>query len=353
MTAGQQDRQGQHNDCCRESRPGLTGVGIGVLYRELTHFPPIERSGRGPRIVTATSITPIDGPHDATSTLGPFPDRCPLEAATLERTDCGTYTREKVEFAVEPGERIRAFVLIPNHSSEPAAAVFCHHQHAGEFDIGKSEVAGLAGDPDQAYAVELAERGYVALAPDAIAFEERNWSTRPGHAAYFELATRLVTGRTLLAKALHDVFSGLDYLQTRPEVDAARLGFIGHSYGGRMAIWAAALDERIVASVSNCGCVNYRDSLDRDLGIQMEFCIPAILDHGDVEDVVKLVAPRALLLQATSDDKWSRGAEEIFNYAALSFPNDMLQLKAWPGGHVFTQEMRNAAYVFLDRRLKR
>jgi hypothetical protein len=72
-----------------------------------------------------------------------------------------------------------------------------------------------------------------------------------------------------------------------------------------MAIWATAFDKRIRAAVSNCGCVNYRDSLTKDAGIQMAFCVPGILLLGDLEDVLRLAAPRALLIQAAEDDKSS------------------------------------------------
>jgi dienelactone hydrolase len=253
---------------------------------------------------------------------------------------------------VEANERIKCFVLVPKHINRTVAAIFAHHQHASQFHLGKSEVVGLEGDPDQACASELAERGYVVIAPDALAFEERNWSNPSGYAEYFELATRLVQGKTLLSKCLHDVSVALDYLVARPEVDPLRIGFVGHSYGGKMAIWAPALDNRIRASVSNCGCVNYKQSLIRETGVQMEFCLPGVLQFGDVEDIVRLVAPRALLLQATSDDKWSRGADTIFEYAKSSFPKGRLRLGYWPGGHVFTHEMRQAAYRFLDEHLK-
>jgi dienelactone hydrolase len=143
----------------------------------------------------------------------------------------------------------------------------------------------------------------------------------------------------------------LDYLVARPEVDPLRIGFIGHSYGGKMAIWAPALDNRIRASVSNCGCVSYKQSLVRDIGVQMEFCLPGVLQIGDVEDIVRLVSPRAVLLQATSEDVWSRGAAMIFENAEYAFPKGKLKLRCWPGGHVFTQEMREAAYRFLDEHL--
>jgi dienelactone hydrolase len=213
-------------------------------------------------------------------------------------------------------------------------------------------VIGLTGDSDQAYAAELAERGYLTLAPDAIAFEERNWSTKPGNAEYFSLATRLVQGQTLLAKVIHDVMIGIDYLAERDDVDSSRIGFIGHSYGGRMALWSPIFDERIKASVSNCGCINYKDSLERDAGIQMEFCVPDIMALGDIEDFITLIEPRALMISATSNDVWSRGAQRMFDHASRHFKRGNLALKLYEGPHVFTPEMREEAYLFLDNHLR-
>lgn len=139
---------------------------------------------------------------------------------------------------------------------------------------------------------------------------------------------------------------------TRPEVDASRIGFIGHSYGGRMGLWAPAWDRRIMVSVSNCGCVNYKNSLRRESGVQAEFCVPGIMQHGDIEDIVRLVAPRALLIQATTDDVWSDNAAHIHDYASDAFPEGQLALRLWPGGHQFTAEMREVAYAFLAAKLR-
>lgn len=284
--------------------------------------------------------------------LGELPAKTPLQPATLESVDCGSYVRHKVEYATESGERTRAFLCIPKSASPSTPAIFCYHQHNHNFVLGKSEVVGLEGDPNQAYAAELAQRGFITFAPDAIGFEERNWSGGTFGTCYYELATRLVQGRTLLAKVLHDVSVGIDYLETVSEVDPQRIGFIGHSYGGRMAIWAPAFDRRIRASVSNCGCVNYKNSLHRDAGIQMEFCVPGILSLGDIEDVVALVAPTPLYISAGEHDKWSRGAQELFNAAEPSFPAGNLKLKIWPCDHLFTEAMRAEAYVFLEEHLK-
>jgi dienelactone hydrolase len=283
--------------------------------------------------------------------IGEFPQRVPLTARTIESVDCGSYVREKVEYNTESDEVTRAYLCIPKKRKAKLPAVFCHHQHDWNFALGKSEVVGLAGDPDQKYAVELAERGYITLAPDAIGFEERNWSAGTFETSYFELTSRLVAGRTLLAKVLHDAFVAIDYLESRVEVDTNSIGFLGHSYGGRMAIWVPAFDKRIRASVSNCGCITYKDSLHRDVGIQMEFCVPNIMKIGDIEDIVALVPPTALYVSAAEQDKWSYGAQHIFDSAKPSFLPEHLKFKIWPNGHAFSSCMRQEAYEFLDLHL--
>lgn len=284
--------------------------------------------------------------EDILNLLGPFPQKTELNATVLDKEDCGSYIREKVEYISEEGDRVRAYICIPKDLQAPAPVIFCHHQHHSEFELGKSEVVGLAGDPDQAYAKELAERGFITFAPDSIAFEERR-----GGGEYFELASRLVQGETLMAKVIHDVTVGLDYLTTRSEVDPDRIGFIGHSYGGRMALWMPAFDKRIKVSVSNCGCIDYRHSLTHDTGVQMEFCIPGFMEHHDLEDVIEHFDNCPLLISATTDDKWSRGYADLYNAIVATGRQDV-ELKVYPGEHVFTPEMREYAYDFLARHLK-
>ncbi|MEU5942283.1 hypothetical protein ABZ807_24565 [Micromonospora sp. NPDC047548] len=177
-----------------------------------------------------------------------------------------------------------AYVCVPKGADGPLPAVFCHHQHAGQFHLGKSEVVGLAGHPDQAYARELAERG-----------------------------------------------------------------FVGHSYGGRTALWAPAFDHRITASVSHYGCIPYRYSFTHDTGLQAEFVLPGFAAEHDLEDVVARFGPASLLISTTSDDRWSRGAEKLFDSARGSL-GDRVELAMYEAGHVFTPQMRDRAYAFLHRR---
>ncbi|MDY7087043.1 MAG: prolyl oligopeptidase family serine peptidase [Actinomycetota bacterium] len=270
--------------------------------------------------------------------LGPWPAPAELAPQVVETADCDGYLREKVVYAGIP-----AYVCVPKGLTGPAPAVFCHHQHAGQFDLGKSELVGLRGHPDQAFAAELAQRGFVTIAPDAIGFEERNWSPDgASNVSWWELSTRLVCGETLLAACLHDIRTAIDYLVTRPEVDPARIGFAGHSYGGRMALWAPAFDERIVASVSNCGCIPFRLSATHDTGVQAETVVPGFAASYDLEDVIAAYpGTTSLLISATTGDKWSRGAREV--------AGDRAELALYDGGHVFTPPMRARAWEFLSR----
>ena len=241
--------------------------------------------------------------------LGPVDEPGPLCPVVEEEVPCDGYTRRLVSYEV-PAGRASAFVCVPDALAGPAPVVFCHHQHAGQFDLGKSEVCGLRGDPDLAYAVELAQRGFVTIAPDTIGFEDRNWADGR-NVSWFELANRIVVGRALLATCLQEISLALDYATTLPEADPDRIGLLGHSYGGRAAIWAPAWDRRIRSSVSNCGCVPYRESFARDVGFQAEFVIPGFASEHDIEDVIALADQCSYLILATDDDRWSRGAESI------------------------------------------
>ena len=281
--------------------------------------------------------------------LGSLPDKVCPEPTVIDEVDCGPYLRRTIEYAVEPGERIQAFLCLPHTGANALPAVYCFHQHGGNRLLGKSEVVGLSGDPDQAYAKELAERGYVTLAPDAICFEDRcDDKESPDYNHVHQLHIRLLRGQTLLGKVLHDMSVGIDVLQNMTEVDSTQIGFIGHSYGGRMALFAPVFDRRIRASVCSCGSTNYRDMP----GIQFDFVVPGILRHGDIEDIVCLVEPASLLILGGDQDKWSIGIEAMVEYAQSALYHGTIEGGVYPGGHQFTPEMRERAYGFLSEQLK-
>jgi dienelactone hydrolase len=116
------------------------------------------------------------------------------------------------------------------------------HQHAGRYGLGKSEPAGLAGDPMHHTGARLAEQGFVVLCADALCFEER----QRGHPALpaalepngdggeyerIEFLRYVVDGKSMAWKNILDIRRAVDYLVSRPEVAADRMGCYGHSMG--------------------------------------------------------------------------------------------------------------------------
>jgi dienelactone hydrolase len=298
--------------------------------------------------------------------LGRWPEPTPLEPRVDERVDLGDVVRERVSYSVEPGERVPAYLFVPRNvrPGERRAGVFAHHQHAGQFHLGKSEVAGLAGNPEQAYALELARRGYVVLAPDAICFEERgpykgslDTSLAPNAGRdyeRFEFTRRVLHGSCLQTKMVWDMQRGLDYLESRPEVVATRLGCIGHSLGGQQALFLAALDERVRAAVSSCGFASMKAVLREGINHNFGAYVPGWLEHGDVGDLLADVAPRAFLALNGATDRIFPidGVHDSYAvarpaYAAIG-AEARLDLGIYPGGHGFIDDMRSRAYAWLD-----
>lgn len=289
--------------------------------------------------------------------LGRMPTRCPRRATVLERVSLQGMVREKIRYDVEVGERVSAYLFLPEGAG-PRPAVLCVHQHHREFHLGKSEPAGLAGNPDQFYALELARRGYATLAPDVLGFEERQHPMLRGQDyERFEAMRRLTEGSSLQAKMLWDLMRAVDYLGTRKEVDARRIGCLGHSLGGQETLFLAATDRRIAAAVSSCGFSNYRALFAAGINHNFAAYVPGLLRYGDLERVLGLVAPRPFLALAGDADPIFplAGVRETVRRAKRAYRGtaERLQLEVQPGGHAFSPSMREVAYAWLDRWLTR
>lgn len=301
--------------------------------------------------------------------LGQFPQRTDLAPIMEEPIDKGEYSQARLTYEVEKGERIAAWLLIPKGLVPQGGwpALLALHQHAGQFALGKSEPAGLAGDPMYAYGRDLCQRGYVVLCPDLLCFEERRPSkeipqTRRGldGEAYerFEFTRRLLTGSCLQTKYLHDLICAVDMLVSLPEVNGERLGAIGHSLGGQETLWLAWYDPRIAAAVSSCG-FGLLSAILRD-GINHNFAayVPGMLDLCDMDGLLMDLAPRAFLLTAGESDPLfpidgvRSLIEKVQRHALQKGLPERFQTLLFPSGHCFPDEVKTQAYAFLDLWLK-
>ena len=137
---------------------------------------------------------------------GPFPDSTPLDIQFGESTQKDGYRIVTLSYETQPGDRVPALLLIPNSATDthPAPGIAVWHQHGGKYHLGKSEPAGLAGNPMHHTAVALVHEGYVVLCPDALCFEERQNPTgilKGGEYERFEFLRQIVRGRSLAGES--------------------------------------------------------------------------------------------------------------------------------------------------------
>ena len=167
-----------------------------------------------------------------------------------------------------------------------------------------------------------------------------------------QLALRLLRGETLLKKVLWDISAGLDYVESRAEVDGRFIGFMGYGYGGKLAIWAAAMDKRIRAAVAHSGVVTYREQVKRGTWFPPEFVVPRLMQVADIDHITSMIAPRPILLSTVDDDPQSADAETIYQKTLLIYGrhgvSNRLTHYRYPAANRFAPYMRYNAYNWLD-----
>ena len=278
--------------------------------------------------------------------MGPLPGtekRVSLDVRLREEVDCGSYVRRLIDYASEPGGRVPAYLLIPKGQG-PFPAVLC--LHPTDDVVGHGVVVGLGGKANRAYASELAERGFVTLAP-----------AYP-HLAQYRPDWAALDYASGTMKAIWDNVRGLDVLEDMEEVRAGGVGAIGHSLGGHNAIYTATFDARIAAVVSSCGFDSYQAYKDGDITSWTSSCyMPRLREYAlaaipfDFHDMVVALAPRPFFASAPLYDdnfKWqsvdsvAAAASRVY---ALYGVEDRLLIAHPDCAHDFPLTMRERAYA--------
>jgi dienelactone hydrolase len=295
---------------------------------------------------------------------GNWPLPCPLEPRTTRLEQRDGYRLEWVDYLAEPGDRIPAILLVPDGVSEqsPAPAVCVWHQHNGEWHLGKSEPAGLAGNPMHHTGVALAKLGYVVLCPDALCFEERPdpaGQLKGGNYERFEFLRYLVAGQCMAWKNILDMRRAVDYLFSRPEVQADRIGCYGHSMGSTHAWLVGPWEDRLRCIVGNCCLPTYAAIHRTKLLHCFPNFIPGLFALGDTPDVAALIAPRALHLNFGETDSGSpieevrAGVERIgAAYAVQGAAENFTWYIQPETGHVLSPEMWERTQAVLAKHLR-
>jgi dienelactone hydrolase len=276
------------------------------------------------------------GPHKA-------PERW---ASTLERTvELVDHVREERVMSAEGVAPLPVHLLLPRGRREKRPGIVALHGH-GHF--GHDSVVGRDDSPERRkeiaenhydYGRELVRRGYVVAAPCLTPFGRRRGIAEPRADACAQTFIGLqALGRLLIAENLRDVLWAVEALAGHPEVDADRLGCVGLSYGGRMTMFAAAVEPRIkVAVISGAlNCLQERVANGFGSGCQT---VPGLLTYGDVPEIAGLIAPRPCLWEIGSRDTlispdWASAALTRIGraYTALGV-GDRLKVDRFEGGH--------------------
>lgn len=292
--------------------------------------------------------------------MGPLPgaDRIvPPDVRVEEETDFPAYKQRRITLAVEEWDRLPACLLIPKGLKGPAPAVLCLHPTSS---LGKDVVTGRGEGTNRNYAQELAERGFVTLAPDY-----------PGFGGYAD-ARRELYARGYKSASMKGIWNHMrcvDLLRSLPEADPERIGCIGHSLGGHNTLFLAVFDPRVRAAVTSCGFTSFARYYGGDLtGWTHDGYMPAIASEFgkdparmpfDFPELLAAVAPRPLFINAPLRDEnfdvsgvrdCVAAARPV--YTLLGAP-EALRAEYPDDGHDFPGAVRAQAYAFLAEHLNK
>jgi dienelactone hydrolase len=273
------------------------------------------------------------------------------------------YQRLYISYQVEQDERAHAYLGIPLRLKGPAPAIVALHGTTAE---GTKQTAGLGGNPDKAFLDHLCRRGYVVIAPEHFVSGERIPPEGPYQTGKFY---QKHPEWTAVGKFTFEHSIAVDVLQTRSEVDRERIGAMGHSLGGHGTYFLAAYDERIKASVCNCGGAFFRhnpkvEAWARDRWyVYLKPMRPLLLDGQlppiDVHEIISLIAPRAFMdVSALNDGDPLTQRQRTLMLLKIG---DVYQLLDRPENfsffvhgraHSVPHESRELIYGFLDAHLK-
>jgi dienelactone hydrolase len=307
----------------------------------------------------------LEGMQEA---MGRLPDRSALPGFDLRITDSlkeSNYTRLTISFLAAKDERVPAYLYIPvskgKHKRFPAMLVL-----HGTGDPGKMLVDGTSLNPNRAHAKELAERGYVVIAPDYPSM---------GDLKDYNFKNSRYESGTM--KGIFNHIRCIDLLQSRKEVDPNRIGVIGHSLGGHNAMFVGAFDTRLKVIVSSSGwtLMDYYDigeegskryggklgpwAQDRYMPLLREkYNLDPEKIPFDFDEIIAALAPRAFFSNSPLNDSNFNveGVRKGINSALAVYrflnAEDMLQVRYPDSGHDFPPKVRLEAYQFIDKILK-
>jgi len=296
------------------------------------------------------------------ASLGGFPERTPLRARVVGKLDGRGHRCEKIIFESRPGFFVTAVLYLPE-SKSPHPAVL--------FPCGHSENGKAAGSYQRA-CILLAQNGLAVLCYDPVGQGERKQilardeSGKPIARGRFRATSEhticgvapILLGENLATYRIWDGMRAMDYLASREDIDAARIGCTGNSGGGLMTSYLMALEPRIRAAAPGCFITTTRRKNESPGPGDAEQNIFAQTACGlDHPDLIMLAAPKPVLICAATRDfvpiegTWEAFREAKRGYARLAFSKRIGLIEA-DQRHGFTRPLREGMVRWMSRWLR-
>ena len=278
----------------------------------------------------------------------PAGGRVPLDARSLWKRRHPLGTIEKIVFTSEPYSDVMAYVCLPDSAAPPYAFFVCVQGHTTGAHISiavdrDDNVTPIETEGDRDFGLGCMKRGIAALCIEQRSFGERRERRQEhvsSHGCHDAAMHALMLGRTLLGERVFDVDRGLDYLETRDDVDWSRVGVMGNSGGGTTSLFSAATLPRIRYAMPSCYFCTFRDSLMSIYHCSDNY-VPGILQYAEMADVMGLFAPRPVVIVAGEQDDifpidaTRRAFDDLKAIYEAAGAGDRCHLVVGSGGHRF------------------
>ncbi len=279
--------------------------------------------------------------------LDPLPEKTPLNAATTGVLDFSEYTIDKILYEAWPGISVPAHLYLPKNVPRPMPCVLytCGHWYSGKKEDGP-----------RSFCQGMARHGIAVLIYDPMGQGERFVKNEHGH------MFPILAGLSQEGFMAWESIRAIDYLESRPEIDAKRIGMTGASGGGLNTVFTAAIEERLVAVAPVCYPTTYIEFLSvmrrRNWNGGVDLCnqVPDVITYADFSDLMACVAPRPQRqVSAMQDSNFTiagarETAAELEAIYALVAPG-AFSYEEVDAGHGYDQTMRESVYGFFLKTL--
>lgn len=282
--------------------------------------------------------------------LSPLPEKTPLNAKVTGTIERDGVSIEKVHFQSRPGLYVTGNLYRPKkvEGKLPAILYVCGHSGRGR-DGNKTAF--------QDHGMWFASNGYVCLIIDTLQLGEvagKHHGTYNLNRFWWQSL-----GYTPAGVECWNGVRAIDYLVTRPDVDAGRIGVTGISGGGAATIWIAAADERVKVAVPVSGMSDLESYVSNKIINGHCDCMLMVNTYQwEWTTIAALIAPRPMLFANSDNDRIfpmdgnRRIMARLRDCYKLLGAADLVDEYVSVGGHDYRPDLRIAIFKFLNKHLK-